>query len=61
MNELPCYTFGDESTESWIFGTLAEVAQFPPALARTHVVAFQTSDFVLHWKKTGWIILSFFL
>lgn len=51
MNELPCYTFGDESTESWIFGTLAEVAQFPPALARTHAVAFQTSDFVLHWKK----------
>lgn len=37
--------------QSWIFGTLTEVDQFLPTLARILVVVFQTSDFVLHWKK----------
>lgn len=37
--------------QSWIFGTLTEVDQFLPTLAHIHVVVFQTSDFVLHWKK----------
>lgn len=50
VNELSCYTFRDESTvlDLW---HLTEVDQFLPTLAHIHVVVFQTSDFVLHWKK----------